>query len=519
MSTTRRFLASAVGAIVLYVPIALADQGPSAPATTACTVASLQAVAPAGTVITEAARVSVEGSLPAYCRVDGHAASPGNTVNFRLGLPDAWNGKFYFTGVGGLGGSIGSLNAGLTRGYASASTDTGHQSSDPTWGSNRAKEIDYGHRGTHVTAVAAKALTASFYNRSPAHAYFNGCSNGGRQALMEVQRYPEDFDGIIAGHPATGTPMQLGRALAYQQLLASEANYVPAAKIELLDRATLAACDAADGLTDGLVSDPRKCTFRPETLQCKGADGPDCLTAGQVESVRRLYAGIRAADGTWVSYGFPVGHEGGRTGWTQWIVGATPPVRQADGTLAYNTSGEPSGFRLARQNFEFLALDRDEPGFGWRTVKYPEDLPRLRVMSEILSPTDPDLRPFKNRGGKIIMYHGWADPGISAYGTLDYYEKVVAAVGGQRQADEFARLYLAPGVHHCGGGPGPGAFDILSALEAWVERGVAPGAIVTSREESGKVTRTRPLCPHPQVARYVGKGSVDDAANFTCAAP
>src|SRR6185295_19095699 len=193
---------------------------------TECTVAAVQAKAPKGTTITAASVVEATATVPQYCRVDGHVAVPGNEVNFRLGLPTSWNGKYYFSGVGGLGGSIGNLNAGLTRGYASASTDTGHQSSDPNWGASRAKEIDYGHRGTHVTAVAGKELTAAFFGKTPAHAYFNGCSNGGRQALMEVQRYPTDFDGIIAGDPATGTPMQLGRVLVYQHMLASQDNYL-----------------------------------------------------------------------------------------------------------------------------------------------------------------------------------------------------------------------------------------------------------------------------------------------------
>ena len=207
-------------------------------ATVQCTVAALQAKAPQGTTITNASLVEPKGDQPRYCQVDGHAATPGNEVNFRLGLPERWNGKYYFVGVGGLGGTIGRLDAGLARGYASASTDTGHSSDDPTWGSNHAKEIDYGHRGTHVTAVAGKALTASFYGRAPEHAYFNGCSNGGRQALMEVQRYPTDFDGIIAGDPATGTPMQLGRALISQHLLASPENYLTPEKVELAGSGT-----------------------------------------------------------------------------------------------------------------------------------------------------------------------------------------------------------------------------------------------------------------------------------------
>ena len=235
-----------------------------------CTVERLQAKAARGTTITAAAMVDAAERVPAHCRVDGHTESPGNTVNFRLGLPVRWNGKFYFQGVGGLAGTIGSLNTGLTRGYASASTDTGHTTDDPTWGQNRAKEIDYGHRGTHVATVAAKALTAAAYGRPLQQAYFNGCSNGGRQALMEVQRYPEDFTGIIAGDPAMGTPMQVGRALVYQHMLASASNYLPAEKVELISKASLTECDAKDGLVDGLITDPRRCTFKPETLKCTG---------------------------------------------------------------------------------------------------------------------------------------------------------------------------------------------------------------------------------------------------------
>jgi feruloyl esterase len=484
-----------------------------------CTIESLQPKAPAGTTITAAAMADAADRIPAHCRIDGHADSPGNTVNFRLGLPVTWNGKFYFQGVGGLAGTIGSLNTGLARGYASASTDTGHVASDSTWFHNRAKEIDYGYRGTHVATVATKALTAAVYARPPQQAYFNGCSNGGRQALMEVQRYPEDFTGIIAGDPAMGTPMQVGRALVYQHMLAAADNYLPAEKVELLSKATLAACDAVDGLADGLITDPRRCTFQPQSLKCAGADGPACLTPGQVETVSRIYAPLKLANGDTYTPGLPIGHEGDRTGWRDWISGPVAPTPQKDGSLAYSTTDLPIGYRLSDQNMRLLALDEDEPGFSWRTVRFPADLPRLRTMTQILSPLDPDLRPYKSRGGKLIMYHGWADPAISAYGTLDYHEKVVKAVGGAREADAFLRTYLVPGMHHCSGGPGPNSFDMLPALEDWVERGVAPARIVASRATDGKVVRTRPLCPHPQVARYAGNGDVNDEANFRCEVP
>ena len=483
-----------------------------------CTVASLQAKAPAGTTITGAKVVDGSDRVPRHCQVDGHAATPGNEVNFRLGFPERWNGKYYFVGVGGLGGSIGSLNKGLERGYASASTDTGHSADDQSWGSNRAKEIDYGHRGTHATAVAGKALAGAFYGRAPQHAYFEGCSNGGRQALMEVQRYPEDFDGIIGGDPATGTPMQVGRVLVYQKMLAKPENFLPAEKIELLSKATLAACDKADGLKDGLVTDPRRCSFKPESLKCSGADGPNCLNDGQLAVVKQIYEGA-SINGEPYAWGFPVGHEGSATGWRAWISGPEDPTTQADGTLAYTGRRLPSGYGLAESNMRFLALENDDPAFNWRVFRFPQDPARMKTMSDILSPLDPDLRPFKNRGGKLLLYHGWSDPAISAYGTVGYYDRVLKTVGGQQQMDVFAKLYLVPGMHHCSGGPGPNEFDMLTALENWVEKGQSPGPVVATHRENNAVTRTRPLCPHPQVARYRGTGSIDDAANFTCEVP
>ena len=515
--------ATALTSITFVISATIADIGlvgqSGALARDQCTIGTLQQKAPAGTTITAAAMVEAVDRIPAHCRVDGHADSPGNSVNFRLGLPLQWNGKFYFQGVGGLGGTIGSLNTGLGRGYASASTDTGHVANDSTWFHNRAKEIDYGYRGTHIATVATKALTAAVYARPPQQAYFNGCSNGGRQALMEVQRYPEDFTGIIAGDPAMGTPMQVGRALVYQHMLASIENYLPAEKVELLSKATLAACDASDGLVDGLITDPRRCTFTPQSLKCSGTDGPQCLTAGQVETVSRIYSAVKLANGETYTPGLPIGHEGDESGWRSWITGAVPPTPQKDGWLAYTATDPPIGYRLGDQNMRLLALDEDEPGFTWRTLRFPADLPRFKTMTGILSPLDPDLRPFKNRGGKLIMYHGWADPAISAYGTLDYHEKVVKVVGGAREADAFLRTYFVPGMHHCNGGPGPNSFEMLPVLEDWVERGVAPARVIASLAVDGKVVRTRPLCPHPQVATYAGKGDVNDAANFRCQAP
>jgi protein-L-isoaspartate(D-aspartate) O-methyltransferase len=301
-------------------------------------------------------------------------------------------------------------------------------------------------------------------------------------------------------------------------MLKSFSNYVPAAKIDMLARATLAACDARDGLTDGLITDPRLCSFSPDTLKCNGADGADCLTSGQIDTIKRIYAGSKSPTGVELAPPMPVGHEDGSTGWRQWIVGNEPPIAQSDGRLEFGPN-PPAGFRLSEQNFRFLALDKDDPAFNWRTFNLERDFSRLSTMTAILSPTNPDLGPFRKRNGKLIMYHGWADSGISAYGTISYYDRVVQKAGGQQEADSFVRLFLAPGMHHCAGGPGPNTFDMLPVLEDWVERGVAPERVVASHLTDGRVDRTRPLCAHPKVARYTGSGSVDAESSFRCEAP
>ncbi len=485
-----------------------------------CSVADLQARAPSGTTVTKATLVDASGNTPQHCLVDGSVATPGNVVSFRLGLPASWNDKFYFEGVGGFAGSIGSLRAGLERGYASASTDTGHQAAttDASWAlNNPAKRIDYAHRGTHVTTVAAKELSQAYYGRAPRRAYFNGCSNGGRQALMEAQRYPDDFDGIIAGDPALGTLGQIRRTLTFQQTLSSGDRFLPATKLKVLSKAVVASCDGRDGLVDGLITDPRACGFRPETIACSGPDGPDCLTSGQIETVKAIYGDMRTPSGE-VLPGFPVGHEDGTSGWQAWMTGAGEPVAGADGTLSFGATA-PLGFRFQEGFLRYLAFE-DDQNFDWRTFSFERHGSKLVAAAKTFSPTDPDLSALRKRGGKLILYHGWADPGISAYGTLAYYDAVAKAAGGQNQSDEFVKLFMVPGMHHCpGNGPGPNTFDMLTALENWVERGIAPTSVVASHLTAGTVDRTRPVCAYPMVAKYRGSGSIDVAESFRCEAP
>ncbi len=502
--------------------MALGSTAASAGETLQCAVPALQSKAPSGTTITAAKAVVADTKLPEHCFVEATVATPGNTVNFQLALPAKWNGKFLFQGVGGFAGSMGRLNEGLDRGYASATTDTGHQGSSGTDGSwalhNRPKEIDYGHRGTHVTAVAAKSLTGAYFGSKPRYAYFNGCSNGGRQALMEAQRYPEDFDGIVAGDPSFGALGYVRRALTYQFMLKSPDRVLPAGKLDIVSKAVLAACDGKDGVVDGLIGDPRHCTFDPAPLACKGADGADCLTKGQLESVQMIYSDIKLPNGEQM-LGFPVGHEAGATGWPLWISGRALPTKQADSSMWFSEDASPTGFRFADGFFRYMAFEKDDPTYDWRKFDANRDMPKIKTIAEILSPTDANLTQFGKSGKKLLLYHGWADPAITAYGTIAYYDKVVKTAGGKQKADDFVRLFLAPGMHHCRGGPGPDTFDTLTALEQWVEKGTAPNQLIASHSTNGKVDRTRPLCPEPQVAKYVGTGSINAAENFRCEVP
>ncbi len=493
-----------------------------------CTTDGISAVASQGSTITSVANVAGTNAIPAHCQVDGRIETPGNVVGFRLRLPTAWNGKFFFHGVGGFGGNVepaapsaiapNNMLPALIRGYATASTDTGHQgiSTDASWAlNNPAKELDYGHRGTHAATVAAKALTARYYGSPPVRSYFAGCSNGGGQALMEAQRYPDDFDGIIAGAPSFRDAIA-ARTLEYQRLLSSKENYIPASKLDLISNAVLRTCDAGDGLKDGLVSNPLACKFNPETLLCAEGDGPNCLTKGQVASLKALYSGFSTKDGKHRTYRRPVGHEAG--GWQSWILGAAEPTIREDGRLVF-TSNPPQGYRYMESGLRYLTLDRDDPTYDFWTFNFDRDVSRLEKMKQILSPADPDLRPFRASDGKLLIYHGWADPALSAFQTIAYFDQVVRTLGGKAQADEFVRLFLAPGMHHCSGGPGPNSFvaETITALEKWVDQGIAPTEILAShRDSTGKVDRTRPLCPYPQQAVHKGSGSIDEAANFRC---
>ena len=456
---------------------------------------------------------------PAFCRV---AATSDPAVNFEVWLPaDGWNGKFHTAGNGGMAGTIsyGAMAGALNRGYATSSTDTGHVRGpgggfDASWALGRPDLVeDFGHRSLHLTAVHGKAVTEAFYGAAPEHAYYVGCSKGGQQGMMEAQRYPDDFDGLVVGNPAHDwTRFYAGAHLWYAlATLADPDSYVPPAKAVLLGDAVTAACDAIDGIEDGVLDDPRACGFDPAALTCRpGQDEATCFTPKQVQAVKDIWSGPTNAAGDVLYPGLVPGGEADPGGWARWVTG-------------------PDRFRsthyLAANDFMRFMVFGD-PDWNFRSWDYDRDLPTaLERTGPALDANDPDLRPLRDAGGKLLVYHGWSDADISPLGTIDYYEEVVRTVGGDdaeaalAETQAFFRLFMAPGMGHCRGGPGPDRFDALSALEAWVEEGRAPERIVASKVEDGEVVRTRPLCPYPQVARWTGDGSTDDAANFRCVTP
>ncbi len=468
---------------------------PNTTLTTAQTVAAGSFSPPTGQPI---------ANLPSFCRVAGviHPVED-SLISFEVWIPSSgWNGKFYGIGNGGFAGSIGysALAAAVRRGDAAASTDTGHSTAtgepNASWALNHPqKVIDFGYRAIHETAVKGKAIVGAFYGSAVQHAYFNSCSNGGRQALMEAQSYPEDYDGIVAGAPANYWTHLLTSALwDTEALLGAPGSYIPAAKLPAIETAVLAACDALDGVKDGVVDDPSQCHFDPSTLLCKGADADSCLSAAQVDALRKLYSG----PGPRIFPGHAVGGEGGPGGWAAWVTGPAPE--------------KSLGFEFGTQFFKDMVYQ--DAKWDYRTFDLEHGVRKAdEKMAHDLNATDADLKPFARRGGKLILYHGWSDAAISPYNSINYYNQVAAKLKAKETA-AFLRLYMAPGVQHCGGGPGPNSFDMNKPMETWVEQGVAPGPIVATRQG-----RSRPLCPYPEVARWKGSGSTDDAANFSCVMP
>ncbi len=510
--------------LLLAVPAMAADcEGLTKLSLPATTITTAQAVSsgtftpPVGAAITR---------LPEFCRVAGVIKpSSDSHIQFEVWMPSqGWNGKFQGIGNGGFAGAIsfGGLADAVRNGYAAASTDTGHQAggTDADWALDHPERItDFGHRAIHEMTVKGKAVVESFYGSGPQRSYFSSCSNGGRQALMEAQRYPADYDGIIAGAPANYWTHLLATAITNLQATVGQ-SYIAATKLPAIQAAAREACDGQDGVMDGVLENPAACGFDPAVLLCKGAESDGCLSRPQVTALRKVYGGMRDGNGKPIFPGYAPGGEAEQGGWGPWITGDAP---EKNLLFAFGT-----GFYR-----NMIFSDRT---WDYKTFNVDRDVPvTLKKAAGTLNATDPDLSRFKARGGKLILYHGWSDAAIPGQNAVDYYQSVVKKMGPAESAD-FVRLYMVPGMQHCGGGSGPNVFgqggvakgdartNIASALERWVEQGIAPEEIIATKYKSGsnsatEVERTRPLCVFPKVAKYKGSGSTDEAGNFECVAP
>ncbi len=434
-------------------------------------------------------------SLPSFCRVAVTLKpTPQSDIKAEVWLPSAgWNGKLQVVGNGAWAGSVSypAMATAVAAGYVAASTDTGH-----TGGAENAKRhkdvlIDFAHRAVHETTAAANKIINGLYGAAPKLSYFNGCSTGGRQALTAAQRYPDDFDGIIAGDPAIhGLDLALGQIWYSQAMAKDPASTIPREQLALMHRAVVDACDGNDGAKDGVLENPPACRFDPKVLACaadgRSAAGTNCLTPAQVEAAQKVYAGARDSKGKAVFPGLEVGSEGG---WSP------TPVGYAVDLFKYVVFKNP-------------AWNPNTLDFDSRDALSAQDEVRL------LDANNPDLSPFFRSNGKLLMYHGWSDPGIPARASVNYYEAARAKTG--RATADSLRLFMVPGMGHCGGGDGVTSFDFVSELDKWVTTGKAPVAIPASRVQAGKVERTRPLCAYPQFAAHKGTGDLNDAATFEC---
>jgi hypothetical protein len=510
----RRFstiLLSMASAATLASPAA-AQQSPAArTATTSC--APLSTLLLPDVRITEAAAVAAGDRLTVpHCKVSGVI---GREIRFELLLPDAWNQRFVMGGGGGFVGAIdnqavGSVNAG----YATVATDTGHAAPfhDASWALGEfERQVNFGHLAVHRTAVVARAIIRTYYESAPRYSYFVGCSNGGRQGLMEAQRYPEDFDGIVAGAPALNfTHIVASFARNAQTLFPNPESPTVGAitqeNLALLGAKVLEACDAGDAVRDGIIDDPRTCAFKVSSLPACVADrpGPQCVTVAQRAAIARIYEPVLVS-GQMVYPGQPVGGEGERAGWQGWITG---PI---DMTARVATRPPALQWAFGTQFFKYFVFA--DPAWDYTRYDFSTWARDTKQVATFLNSDNPDLSGFARRRGKLLIWHGWSDAALNALETIGYYDAVLKRDAAMR---DTARLFLLPGVQHCAGGAGPDSVDWLATLSDWVEHGKAPERVIASKRDKGTTLRTRPLCAYPQRAVYRGAGSTDDAAQFVC---
>lgn len=436
--------------------------------------------------------------LPAFCRVTATLKPTSDSdIKIEVWLPVAgWNGKFQAVGNGGWAGVIPlpSLAGAVAGGYASAGTDAGHSGNSAAFAvGHPEKVIDMGYRAVHEMTVHAKAIIAAYYGAAPTLSFWNACSQGGRQGITSAVRYPADFDGVVAGAPAVNwMHLNAGRIALNQAINRDAAHVIPREKYAMVHAAVLDACDGLDGVTDGVLENPRACRFDPQVLECKGADALSCLTAPQVGAARAAYAPVtNPATGDVIMPGLERGTE-----------------------LSWGTLGGPQPLGNAVEAFKYVVFQ--DANWDWRQFNLATDLDRAeRADNGVLNSSDPNLKPFFDRGGKLLIYHGWSDPQVLPGNTINFFNRVVG-VAGHESVGASMQLYMVPGMNHCRGGAGTDSFDVMGEIERWVASGHAPARITASRIVNGAVERTRPLCAYGQVARWNGTGSTNEAANFAC---
>ena len=502
--------------LLAYLPVTAADPDPCAGLLSA---EQLLLLPDAPTTLVSAENIAATISLPGHCRVRGYVAPQ---VNFELRLPVDWNGKFLMQGCGGLCGRIpgAACDDALARNYAVVATDLGHQapSFQALWAlDNLRAEIDFAYRGTHVVAVAAKALVNLFYSRPPSYSYFRGCSTGGRQGLVEAQRFPQDFDGIIAGAPVLNETATAALHLIWSGRANLDANRQPimsAARVAEVQGAVVGHCDLLDGFQDGIIDDPRRCDWEAALRQCE--EGDICVSAAELSVLRKFYDGPSNSKGELLLPGGLM--PGSEYEWVPYFVGQDgPAVFHPDGPI--------------KQLYQSLLFYRDPgPGHSAWEFNFDNDPQRLALMETFYTALNPDLRKFRDHGGKLIIYQGWDDVEVTPLNTIDYFETMQATMGGEEKTKEFARLFMLPGVAHCRRGPGADTVDWLTTLERWVEEGQMPDRLVAHhplQQQSymglprprfplpdDQYDWTRPVFPYPNVSHFGLSGDPADQRNW-----
>ena len=441
------------------------------------------------------------GNLPEFCRVTATLSpSSDSDIRIEVWMPVAgWNGKLQAVGNGGWAGEISypALANAVAAGYAAASTDTGHKGNVVTFAIDHPEKItDMSYRAVHEMTVQAKVILRAYYGSAQKLSFWNGCSTGGRQGITEAAKFPADFDGIVAGAPAIHwINLHAARMTLNAFANRSADAVIPPAKYPMIHQAALQACDALDGVKDGVIENPTRCHFDPKVLACKGADGPSCLTPAQVETARAIYAPVKNP----------------RTG-----AEIMPALLQPGSELLWGNLTGPEPLSYSQELFRYVVYK--DPNWDWHHFDPATDIDlALKIDEGVLNFTDPNLKPFFDRGGKLLMYHGWSDQQVAPMNSVTYFDDVVKKLGPD-VVGKSIELYMVPGMNHCGGGPGTDTFDKMGAIEEWVAKGAAPDHIIASHRTAGNVDRTRPLCPYGKVAAYNGTASTDDAVNFACKA-